>query len=395
MPDKKPIKLYLAILNKGWIRREIVQKTIPEIKNTAGIELTLENLSKTWANPIFANRNAISKRFLTTDCEFMMQLDNDVIPLTNPAELVFANKDIIGMPAKVRQAGRAVNWVAYVKHPTEDGYGPVDFSRVDVTVDLLKVDAIGTGCIIIRRNVIEELSPPKMMGGPFTIEMDEWGLSQFGTDFAFCRRAQKAGFEIYTTPQRTCEHIKEIGLLDIQGYDDSDSRDPAAGKYQIPWGEWAICQKDWEFIRSILLTNKDVKRVIEFGSGLSSLMISEYVDVVSYETDKDWAKVIRDKIIPGTNRLEVREWDGVTVSEKLKHGEFDLCFVDGPKGKINGGIGREHSIRLASEVCDKIILHDGGRKEETDWQIKFLRDGFNLVSKSGNHQARCNYWIRK
>ena len=151
------IKLHVAVLNRGWIRRE-THYALNQMEKTKGVEVILHPLNRSFHNPIFANRNILSKEFLKTDCDFHMQIDDDVVPIHhNPAELVFANKDIIGCPAKVRQYGKTLSWVAFVKHPTLEGYAPVDFSTADDTVDLLEVDVVGTGLILIRRNVLETL----------------------------------------------------------------------------------------------------------------------------------------------------------------------------------------------------------------------------------------------
>lgn len=218
MSKKKPIKLYLAILNTGWLRRELVH-VILKMQKTKGVKITMENLNKTFANPTCSNRNSIVKRFLATDNDFLMMIDNDVFPLHNPVDMVFADKDIIGSPAKVRRERKLI-WVAYVKGVGKDNYIPVDFHNVDdPTAELLSVDVVGTGCILIKRKVLESIKAPFLTG------FDGDGVATYGTDFAFCKKAKKAGFEIYTTPQRVCEHVKEVGLLDIWSYDDCTGGD--------------------------------------------------------------------------------------------------------------------------------------------------------------------------
>ena len=381
------IKLYLAILNKGWLRREISATVLPMMKATPGVELIWENPSRTWDHPISSNRNRITRRFLNSDCDFLLMIDDDIVPLSNPAELVFADKDVVGMPAKVRQLTRSLNWVAYVKNPNvEHGYGPVDFGRVDSDVDLLKVDAVGTGCILIKRKVLESIK------APFHCIYDEDGVLVMGTDMAFCERASKAGFKIYTTPQRTCEHFKEVGLADIMSWDDSDGRDEMPDNCDMPSTGFEIVQGDWRFIKNIIET-EGVKAVMEFGAGLSSLLMAEMVDqVISYETDLDHA----NKIIAKANgNLYVNLWDGINGHPEMKHLKADLVFVDGPPGIGVGGIGREHSIKIASQVADRVIIHDAARKEEAHWQRKFLKPNFKLISKSGHHETRCNYWVRR
>ena len=138
--EKRPVRLYLAILNKGRVRREVVQRVIPEIQATPGVELVLEPLSRSWAEPIFSNRNGISHRFMLhrPKCDYLGMIDDDVVPQQNFADLIFADKDVISVATKVRQPGRMLNWNAYVKHPILRGYSPIDFSRVDSSFDLLQ-----------------------------------------------------------------------------------------------------------------------------------------------------------------------------------------------------------------------------------------------------------------
>ncbi len=380
-------KVYFAVLNKGWLRRELVWSVLPAMIETPGVELVMENPSHTVGHPIMSNRNAIAKRFLQTDCEWLLMLDDDVIPLNNPCEMVYADKDVIGMPAKVRQPGRILNWVVYMK--TQDGtrgYMPVDLEHQDPHADLLKCDIIGTGCILIRRKVIEAIK------APFNDIFTEDGIRLYGTDFAFCQRATEAGFEVWACRNRWCEHIKDgFGLLDMSGYDDVDKALGDNMPYQIPWGGDAIASKDWEFIREVVAQYKPAA-ILEFGAGLSSLLMSTLAPVESYETDPVYGQKILDKRGP-LNRLQVLPWDGQDCTPLQSH--YDLAFVDGPRGQCNGGPGREHSMRLVAEYAERVIVHDAGRPEEQVLQRKYLRDdGFALLRWSACHQGRCQLWVR-
>ncbi len=405
MGNGKKLNLYLAILNHGWVRTEIMYALTSkkwkieggEIEGVkvGGLKVTLENPNKTWMHPISSNRNAIVKRFLQTGCDYLLMLDNDVVPMFDPFYFVYANKDIIGFPAKVRSMMGYLNWVAYVKNPKSDDYAPVDFTKVDNDVELLKVDVVGTGGILIKRKVLETLK------APFHTDFDEDGILTVGTDFAFCRKATKAGFEIFTTPQSVCEHFKEIGLLRANTYNDSDSIDPNAIKYGIPWGGFAINPVEWEFIKHVIVEN-DLRTVLEFGAGLSSLLTSEYCNVTSYETDADWAKKVQ---LEGSENLYILIWDGkdtknvqavrdldikdfrASVDDKVK---WDVAFIDGPAG----GESREMAYKIASELSDRIICHDARRSHEVEWQKKYLKGKFTLTARSGYYEACCHYWER-
>lgn len=370
------------------MRREFASLELNELRTTAGVQFVWENPALTWGHPICSNRNAIVKRFLATDCDFLMMQDDDIIPLHNPAELVFADKDIVGSPAKVRQEGSQLNWVAFVKDATGLGYVACDLSRAPSDADLVAVDVVGTGLICIKRKVIETLGP-----GCFLDTFDADGLRQLGTDFAFCIRAKEKGFEIFTTPWRVCEHVKEMGILDEGAYDDSDNVCMDNFHYKIAWGGMAILQKDWRFIKGVM-DKYAVKSVLEFGSGLSSLLMSEHADVLSYETDPAWAKEMMERRQPdGKNRLVIALWGGTEDPLVRQRGPFDMAFVDGPKG---GCPGREASIRAAAQArIPLIICHDAGRREETIFQNRYLRADYDLVDKNGHHLTRCQMWKLK
>jgi GT2 family glycosyltransferase len=389
-------KVYLAILNFGNLRREMMTTVIPAMNATPGVELIWENPSKTWANPISSNRCKIVKRFLESDCDYLLMIDDDVVPLHNPCELVHANQDVIGSPALVRAAGQILCWTAYIPHGDGVGYSAVDLDSFDDMFDLLEVSIVGTGCILIKREVLEKIK------APFHSEFDD-GIQKYGTDFAFCRRATDAGFKVYTTVHRRCEHFKTIGFNDIDAWDSINyfCRDNA--KYGIPWGDFSITQKDWLFIKDKVDT-LGCKKILEFGSGLSSLLLSETCEVISYETDPEWKEKI-ESLITENNNLTIKLWNGNTATEELltyiniassvTGKSFDLCFVDGPKSKAKGGIGREVATAIASKISDNVLIHDAGRIEEDGHQRKFLRGVFKLVRKSGNHLIRLHYWKRR
>ena len=389
-------KVYLAILNCGELRREMSSTVIQAMNATPGVKLIWENPSKTWANPISSNRNMITKRFLESDCDFLLMIDDDVVPLSNPCELVHSNLDVVAMPALVRSSGNLLNWTAYKDHSGGVGYSAVDLDSVDDMFDILEVAIVGTGCILVKREVLENVK------APFHSEFDGDGIQTYGTDFAFCRRATKAGYKVYTTVHRRCEHFKVVGLSDVTAWDTINYFDKSNTPYGMFWGGFSLTQKDWRFIKEYLNVLQP-KKILEFGSGLSSLLMSETCEVVSYETDPEHKKLIESKIT-SNNNLTVRLWDGHnfphqeelelnTTSFRLE--KFDFAFVDGPRQKADGGIGRDVSIKIAALLSDHVILHDAGRMEEEKHQRAYLRSIFKLERKSGDHITRCHYWKRR
>ena len=85
-------KIYLSILNEGWIRSELSIKLIRwlrESKHSIHYEAS-------YLRPIAHNRNTIVKRFLESDRDYLIQIDSDTVPPKNPLDLidVMVEKDI-------------------------------------------------------------------------------------------------------------------------------------------------------------------------------------------------------------------------------------------------------------------------------------------------------------
>lgn len=159
-------------------------------------------------------------------------------------------------------------------------------------------------------------------------------------------------------------------------------------KYGFEWGGGSITDKDWVFMEDVIKTY-NVKKVIEFGAGLSSLLMSTKVDdIVTFETMEGWIEKI-SSMSSGNNHIF--KWDGKKIDidiEQFKDVKFDLAFVDGPAG----GANRQFSTMYASKLADLVIVHDAGRQWERKWQEMYLSKDFELVSKGGH---RCHFWAKK
>ena len=152
-------------------------------------------------------------------------------------------------------------------------------------------------------------------------------------------------------------------------------------KYGIPFGGGSLTREDWEFMQNVIREN-NVKSVLEFGSGISTLLLSDLgVKVTSFETMDGWIKKLKT-IKPD---LDIRLWDGKTLQNIEP--KYDMAFVDGP----SGGATREFSTKIASEVADIIIVHDASRINELQWQEKYIKDKFYGPGGGGK---RCHIWAK-
>ncbi|MHA1816263.1 MAG: glycosyltransferase [Candidatus Heimdallarchaeaceae archaeon] len=152
------------------------------------------------------------------------------------------------------------------------------------------------------------------------------------------------------------------------------------------WGGSNITDRDWIFMKDIL-KEYEIKNVLDFGVGLSTLLIGTMTDtVVTFETEQ---KAIQNMVgLADPKKHLIKHWDGETVPDYKSPYEYDFAFVDGP----SGGRNREWSTKYASEHADLIIVHDAGRVAEKGWQTKYLEADFQLIAKGGH---RCHLWQRK
>lgn len=155
-----------------------------------------------------------------------------------------------------------------------------------------------------------------------------------------------------------------------------------ANLWGFEFGGGSLTERDWEFMQGIIEEN-NVKTVLEFGAGLSTLLLNDLgLDVITLEDKPGWIDKIKS-INPNCN---IVQWDGVNVPEDIEiNFKFDLAFVDGPAG----GQSREVSTKFASNHSNLVIVHDAGREWERKWQEMYLEPYFYLAARGGH---RCHFW---
>lgn len=182
--------------------------------------------------------------------------------------------------------------------------------------------------------------------------------------------------------------ISEIPVEIKKVNNDSFSNDEKQFKFRTQFGykftSWSIDYRDWAFIEN-MIDKYNVKTVLEFGAGLSTLLFAKKgVKVVSIETDKKWLESVKE-INPV---CDIRFWDGKSPID-FKGEKFDMAFVDGP----TGGEHREFSTKIASENANIILIHDATETHAIEWQSKYLKGIFNGPAKGG-HWNMIYLWNR-
>ncbi len=192
-PPKDP-KILIATPNLGWIRREVMNALF-NIKEDDRYE---KEMMQPIVVPYELNVNQIiSNTFLPGDYDFLLLIDADNPPHRNPLDLVALNKDIIGLPTPTR-SGESKYFNVMTK--VDNGFIPNQPSQ-----GLQEVDAVGSGCMLIRRDVLEKFD--------FTPEWMD-GLRRRTGDFNLCTKVRENGGKVYAHWSYLCSHIKEGDILE-------------------------------------------------------------------------------------------------------------------------------------------------------------------------------------
>jgi 2-polyprenyl-3-methyl-5-hydroxy-6-metoxy-1,4-benzoquinol methylase len=153
----------------------------------------------------FRARNTIVEGALGMGCDWLLQIDDDMVICTVRQTTVSDQyqflramlahqKDVLGVLYWQRHGACAP--VLMYRLPESTGYR---FLRPDeITNSLQPVDVAGGGCMLVNMRIFEKIGAPW-----FAPEHD------YGTDVQLCRKAQEAGFEVWADTSIELGHVRE------------------------------------------------------------------------------------------------------------------------------------------------------------------------------------------
>ena len=171
---------------------------------------SLNGIVKAWSRletgPVLDKaRNDISERFLDSPNEWMLMVDSDMTFTPGLLDRLLEIADPEERPI-VAPLCYSVN---------QDGPFPVIFQRRRDTFamvgnppmnQLVKVDGVGTGCVLIHRTVFDRITGLGLPGRWFDHLM--LGEHPLGEDLSFCVRAALAGIPIWVDTGLEIGHVK-------------------------------------------------------------------------------------------------------------------------------------------------------------------------------------------
>jgi hypothetical protein len=202
----------VSVPNTGHIHKKVVFSLL-KLQSDPRYKTTI--ILPTW-NPYEHNLHRIINDFMNIykECSFWLNIDSDNPPINNPLDLIEFDRDIIGLPTPV--------W--HFTGKEEKGERPLYYNAYDYDTKgkayrehqpregLQKVDAVGTGCLLISKRVFIDSEMRKL---PFARIWNPNGTIERGNDIAFCERAKAQGFEIYAHYDYPCMHFCELELNEM------------------------------------------------------------------------------------------------------------------------------------------------------------------------------------
>lgn len=185
----------LAVPTRGLVSHHTVTALNNELRGQT-IHFEQDQLS------VARCRNTIVKKFLKTPSEWLVMVDDDVVPPVGFLGTLLADHeaDVRGWPYPTWNEPYGFHLAAYNfdVHPN-NGFRPVELSQ-----GWNGVDIVGTGCIAIHRHVLESMPNPFLT---FRFEDNYSEDVVFAKDLWNDRR-----FVAAYTDGRICDHVRSLGL---------------------------------------------------------------------------------------------------------------------------------------------------------------------------------------
>lgn len=196
-------KVLITVPNQMWLHKHVVFCLL-HLQNDNRLD---KQIILPTHRPLENNLHHIIKEFLEGDYTHWLSIDADNPPTKNPLDLVFLDLDIVGCPTPVLHIDKQGERPLYLNALDWGGNG---WTEHNDKIGLQEVDAIGGGCFVISRRVLEKLKYKQ----PFQRTYNRDGTVEYGNDYSFSKKAKEAGFKLFAHYDYLCRHFVEVDLLE-------------------------------------------------------------------------------------------------------------------------------------------------------------------------------------
>lgn len=309
------MKILVEIPHTGMFPWQFVHSfplmVVTAIQKGIGIEYELRGHSL-----VYDAREGAGKKFLESDCDYMLFLDSDMMPTADMlTRLIEHDKPIVSALA----FKRVPNYEPCIFKTVTDEGGELYH---DYPKGLVEVEGVGMACTLMKKEVFEKVPQPWFRP------------SGVGEDLAFCKRAREAGFPIYCDTNLICKHIGsyEVGeehYINAGGRNTPNSKDWWETEHSYNWVNTGINGiEQTKYFADTLLNNLPMKLygdVLDYGCAFGQMTkeLSKYANATGYDYSRtaieQAQKMYHD--LTFTSDIPQRRFNFVVSSNVLEHYE--------------------------------------------------------------------------
>lgn len=216
MKDKKVL---LAMPSFSGLIPDIVCQKLVTMQKPCNCLFTIVSRA-----PIAATRNVFAKYVLEHNLDGILFMDDDnPVPENTLTRYLESDKDIIGAFIPKRRPNYEI--CVYYDHIVDGKFKCYRHINFKPEVELLEVDAIGTGLTYIKKEVFEDIV--KTDNNITTIDFNKWNTYKkpfdyiyidnepLSEDLSFCRKAKLLGYKIFCDTTIRPVHIAEPKVIGV------------------------------------------------------------------------------------------------------------------------------------------------------------------------------------
>jgi GT2 family glycosyltransferase len=158
-----------------------------------GIKVIKDKYEESAKERVINSRNKLREYFLKNDYDYLLSLEQDVVPPKNVIERLMKHKKEICSGLYFKEKGGELIPIMYVHHK-DDFAKLLRFEEIPEN-KLVEVITSGLGCVLISRKVMEKVK--------FRYEKD----SKPWDDVWFCEDAREKDFKVYVDTSVRCKHF--------------------------------------------------------------------------------------------------------------------------------------------------------------------------------------------
>ena len=158
------------------------------------------------------SRTKVVYKFLSTAKEFthLLFLDYDIVPPMNVIEALYKHdKDVITANYPLYIQNR-IHSSAFTLNDDKAGFLPLPYTAKG----LRQVHAIGLGCALIKREVLEKAVLHKCFDLRYGMKNGQFDMLD-SDDITFSKVVLKLGYQIWADMDQTCDHYKSVSLAGL------------------------------------------------------------------------------------------------------------------------------------------------------------------------------------